>query len=76
MNDFNPYQPPSYYRNLENPIIPDPFRAGDERDPYGTEAPIAWLAFHIECINSGGKSRKSRKCRKSKKCKKSRKSKK
>jgi hypothetical protein len=79
LNDFNPYQPPSYYRNLENPIIPLNFRAefsARERDPYGTKAPIAWLAFQIECINSGGKSRKSKKCRKSKKYKKSRKSKK
>jgi hypothetical protein len=79
LNDFDPYQPPPYYRNLKNPTIPEGFRAEfsqTEYDPYGTKEPIAWLAFQIECINSGGKSRKSRKCKKSKKCKKSRKSRK
>jgi hypothetical protein len=79
VTDFYPYQPDSYYRNLNNPTIPEGFRAefsARERDRYGTKEPIAWLAFQIECINSGGKSRKSRKCKKSKKCKKSRKSRK
>jgi hypothetical protein len=79
VTDFFPYQPDSYYRNEENPIIPNHFRpesSATEYDPYGTKEPIAWLAFQIECINSGGKSRKSRKCKKSKKCKKSIKSKK